>query len=105
VNALLDEALSVLSINHVSHTKEEGVRELLGLTSLFDNIAEDLIHGDYGHSEVDSKALGNLILEDVRRTEENDLWLNRPTADEATIFIKETLLQACFQVAQPHFIF
>jgi hypothetical protein len=81
------------------------VRELLGLASLVNNILKDLVHGDDGDSEVNSKALGKLILEDVGRTEENDLRVLGPAANEPTIFIKETLLQPCFQIAQPHFIF
>jgi hypothetical protein len=72
------------------------VRELLGLSSLINYILEDLIHRDNGYTEVNSKALGNLILEDVGRTKENDLRLLGPAADKATILVEEAFLQACF---------
>jgi hypothetical protein len=68
------------------------VRKFFGLASLVNNILKDLVHGDHGDSEVNSKALGKLILEDVGRTEENDLGVLGPAANEATVLIKETLL-------------
>lgn len=57
------------------------------------NVLKHLLHRDYWHAKVDTKALGDLILECVWAREENDLWMLGPSL----YVLRTLLLKNCFQ--------
>ena len=94
MDTFLYESFVILSIDHISNSKEERVGELLCLASLIYNITKDLIHRNYRDSQVNSKALGKFFLEYVRWAEENNFGICGPSLNETAILVKEALLEA-----------
>lgn len=89
---ILKLLIDIALIKHLLGFQEEWVSHILGPGILL-HVLKHLLHRNNWHPEVNAQSLGDLVLERVWPSEENNLWLLRPSLQ----VVRALLLKNCFQ--------
>ena len=78
-NLILDKSISILGIDKFLSLEEEWVHVLLVLASKLRDVSHECGHREDWKTNINAESLNNFILEGVRSSEEDDLWLGWPS--------------------------
>ena len=81
---LLNNGVLVVRTDELTNFIEEGMLEVWVVACLIRTVVQKLGNRDNGHSQVNGEPLSKLVQEYIRRAEECDLRVARPSLDEAT---------------------
>ena len=98
------DVLNLSVVEHFLDFHEERVREICVGSCLCLHVLQDLGHRNDWNSEIDGQTLRNFLSEDIRRSEDGDLGVRRPSLDEMPVSVEEALLQPISQLLSPHLL-